>query len=81
MLFVHFTELPSPIDVQSFCVVCVWTPPSGRFDTYSGYDVRYFNDNTGEEIVVNTDESEFFQLTSLDVFSLGPQDQIMMQVS
>lgn len=69
------------VEIQSFCVICVWTPPPGRFDAFSGYDVRYFIPETGEELIVNTEESEFFQLTTPETFALGPAAQIMVQVS
>ena len=74
-------ELPTPNAVETFCTVCVWDPPPGtRFDQLSGYDVRYTN-SAGEEIIVNREGNNFFQLTSGDVFNLGAQDDINVQVS
>ena len=70
-----------PNDVETFCTVCVWDPPPGmRFDQISGYDVRYTNSD-GAEIIVNRKQNNFFQLTAGDVFDLGAQDDINVQVS
>lgn len=76
---VFHAELPTLADFQTFCLLSVWTPPAGRFDTFSGYDIRYFIPG-GQETILQAGGSEFFRLTSAEVFAMGPQQQIMVQV-
>ena len=76
-----FSGLPFPVELQSFCAICLWKPSPGRFDSFVGYDIRYFNSETNAEIVTSTEESEFYKVTAPEVFELGQQDQLMVQVS
>ena len=82
-LFIPITiiGLPYVSQVQSFCVISLWSPPPGRFDLFAGYDIKYFDPDSDREIVVNADRSEFYRVTEPEIFELGPENQLMVQVS
>ena len=74
-------EAFSPTLPQCFCSVCVWNPPQGSFESLHGYDVRYFNTDSGDELVLSLSEREFYQVTTTEILSLGEEQQIQVQVS
>lgn len=78
MLFLY-AALPTPSEVMSFCIISVWSPPPAPFDIYSGYDVRYSMPGGGE-MMFSRRVTEFFQLITEDVLSMGPQEQLVVQV-
>ena len=79
--------IPTPTSVTGLCSVAVWNPPEGRFDLFSGYTVRFFVEGEEDEgISVNKERTEFFHFISEMAMgppwgSLGPMDQILVQVS
>lgn len=72
--------LPIPSSTLCLCSICVWGPPEGRFDLLPGYDIRYFIPGSDSELILSVDETRFYTLTTDEVFSLGPEDQILVQV-
>lgn len=64
---------------MGLCAVTVWSPPDGRFDIFAGYDVRFFTEDM--EVIENKGGNEFFHVTSPEIFALGPQAAILVQVS
>ena len=67
---------------MAFCMVTVWSPPEGdRFDFFSGYDIRYYIEGSDNEVIASKESSDFFHPTTADIIALGPQDQILVQVS
>ena len=71
--------LPVPGEVLSLCPITVWGPPRGPFGDYTGYDLRYFVPD-GNEMVINKRGNEFFQLVTDEVRSLGPLEDMLVQV-
>ena len=71
--------LPVPGEMLSLCPITVWGPPRGPFGDYTGYDLRYFLPD-GNEMVINKRGNEFFQLVTDEVRSLGPLEDILVQV-
>ena len=63
----------------SLCPITVWGPPRGPFGDYTGYDLRYFIPD-GNEMVINKLGNEFFQLVTDEVRSLGPLEDMLVQV-
>lgn len=60
--------------------MCAWGPPEGRFDLLAGYDVRYFIPLSDSELVVSLSPRTFHEVTSPEVFTLGPEEEILVQV-
>ena len=71
--------LPVPGEMLSLCPITVWGPPRGPFGDYTGYDLRYFIPD-GNEMVINKLGNEFFQLVTDEVRSLGPLEDMLVQV-
>lgn len=70
--------IPVLSEVLSFCTISVWSPPPQPF-LYSGYDVRYFIPHGGQ-VIIRKSEVEFFHLVTMEERSLGPEEQILVQV-